>query len=98
MEVGLPSDVASATTQTLSNAISDHLQLVEERNDLLVGIALVDDLLAGLALFGGGDVGDLLGDGEVADALEVAHLELLDGLALGRHDPLEGRVAGLDDA
>src|SRR4051812_14696678 len=55
----LPSS-ASAKTQTLPNAISDHLQVLEVRNDLLEPFAVVFDDLTGLALLGLVDGDDLL--------------------------------------
>ena len=64
-------------------------------------LAVVFDDLAGLA--GGGvlDGDDLLAGAGPADLAgvdaEVGDLQLVDRLRLGRHDPLEGRVAGLDD-
>src|SRR3954447_17272303 len=90
----------SAWIQILS--ISDDLQLLEERNDLLVAGAVVFDDLAGLTLLGRRDGDDLLArageaDGAGVDA-EVGDLDLVDRLGLRRHDPLERRVAGLDDA
>src|SRR5687768_15603944 len=96
---GLPS-AASATTQILFSAMSvvllDDLELLEELDDALVSIALVDDDLAGLALFGRGHVGDLLAGAGLPDLAgveaEVGDLQLLDRLALGGHDPLEARV------
>ena len=64
--------------------------------------ALVVDDLAGLTggCLGGGD--DLLAgagptDGGRIDP-ECGEVEFVDRLVLGRHDPLERRVAGLDDA
>src|SRR5581483_9971966 len=109
MEVGLPGVSTSAKTQTLLSAMvclsplaSDDLELLEEGDDALVGVALVLDLLAGLALLGLADLGDLLAGPAPADLPgvepEVGDLDLVDRLVLGRHDPLEGRVARLDDA
>src|SRR5579875_102865 len=80
---------------------SDQLELLEEGDDALGAVALVGDDLARLALLGGGHVDDLLaGTGEAHLAgiePEIGHRQLVDGLGLGRHDPLEGGVAGLDD-
>src|SRR5262249_24329106 len=106
--VGLsPSD--SAKTQILETAtalsycsirISDDLQLLEELDDALIRLAVVLDLLAGLALVRGADVHDLLPRTGPADLPrvepEVGHGHLVDGLVLRRHDPLERRVAGFD--
>src|SRR5687767_11038261 len=66
---------------------SEHLQFFEERDDPLVRVPLVHHHFTGLPLLGGGHVDHLLAHGDL-DA-EVAHLQLLDRLALGRHDPLE---------
>src|SRR3954463_3350804 len=75
---GLPSK-ASARTQILLTGIgSDHLQLLEELDDALVGVALVFDDLARLALFGGLDRGDLLA-GSGPSHLPGVEAELGDG-------------------
>src|SRR5438477_11862528 len=75
---------------------SNDLQLLEELDDALVGVALVLDDLARLALLGGGDLDDLLPGADPPDLVgsqpEVADRELVDRLVLGRHDPLERRV------
>ena len=71
-------------------------------DDLVEGLAVVLDDLAGLA---GGrvlDGDDLLAGAGRADLggveAEVGDRQLVDRLGLGRHDPLEGGVAGLDHA
>src|SRR5579872_4393973 len=98
---GLPS-ATSASTQMVDSAMSDHLQLLEERHDLGEGLALVLDDLARGAGLGLLDRGDLLARPALADAAgvdaEVGDLEGVDRLVLGGHDPLERRVAGLDHA
>src|SRR5947209_886403 len=81
---------------------SNDFELFEELDDALVGVALVLDDLPRLALLGRRDVDDFLAgatppDGVVGNA-EVGHLDLVDRLVLGRHDPLEGGVSGLDHA
>src|SRR5919201_4673054 len=98
-EVALPSS-PSAYTHTFGSVIRrllDDLELLEEGDDALVGVALVLDLLARLTLRGRLDRGDLLAGALPPDVVlrqaEVGHLRLVDGLVLGRHDPLEGGVA-----
>src|SRR5262249_46071273 len=104
--VGAPS-ADCAKTQMVSMAMfssvplrwcSDDLEALEEGDDLLVALAVVLDDLARLAGLGGGDVDDLLTGARPPDRLhaEVTGLHRVDGLVLGRHDPLEARVAGLD--
>ena len=58
--VGPPPSAVSASTHTLSIAISDHLQLLEEGHDALRAVAFVHHDLARAAGLGLGDVGDLL--------------------------------------
>src|SRR5437763_6917927 len=76
-----------------ANHVSDHLQLLEELDDALVGVAFVFDDLARLALFGGLHGGDLLAGSGPADLAgvdaEIGDSELLDRRVIGRHDPLE---------
>src|SRR5262249_53480544 len=101
------SALRSTTTQILSNAMSlaclsrlDDLQLLEEGHDLLVTIPLVDDDLTGLTSLGRLHRGDLLtGTGGTHDTrleAQIGHLDLVDRLAFGGHDALEGGVTGLD--
>src|SRR5438876_3594724 len=104
-EVALPSS-PSAYTHTFGRGICsgllDDLELLEEGDDPLVRVAFVLDLLARLAFGRGLDRLDLLAGALPADLVlgqpEVGGLGLVDGLVLGRHDPLEGRVPRLDDA
>src|SRR5437763_1666579 len=104
-EVALPSS-PSAYTHTFGRGICsgllDDLELLEEGDDPLVRVAFVLDLLARLAFGRGLDRRDLLASALPADLVlgqpEVGGLGLVDGLVLGRHDPLEGRVPRLHDA
>ena len=69
-------------------------------DDALERLAVVLDLLAGLALGRGADGHDLLAGTRPADLVgteaEVGDGHLVDRLVLRRHDPLERGVAGLD--
>jgi hypothetical protein len=80
----------------------EHLLGLEELDDLEVRLAVVLDDLARLALLGGGHRDDLLASTGLPDLVgreaEVGDADGVDGLRLGRHDPLEGGVAGLHDA
>src|SRR3954447_14216118 len=90
---------ASAKTQIFESVMMgllDDLEIVEIGHDLLEAGAVVLDDLAGLARRSGSDAGDLLAgtgpaDGGGVDA-EIGDGDLVDRLALGRHDPLERRV------
>src|SRR6185437_8271172 len=68
--VGAPS-ACSASTQILSIAISDHLQLLEEGHDALCAVALVHHDLSGPTRLGRGDVGDLLAGAGRTDGRRV---------------------------
>src|SRR5262245_50843071 len=103
-EVALPSS-PSAYTHTFGSVMRrllDDLELLEEGDDPLVRVPFVFDLLARLTLRGRLDRRDLLVRALPADFVlgqpEVGDLGVVDGLVLGRHDALEGRVARLDDA
>src|SRR5437773_865302 len=89
----------SAPTSS-ADRVSDDFELLEELHDALERLAVVLDLLAGLALGRGADRHDLLTGARPADLVgaqaEVARGHLVDRLVLRRHDPLERGVAGLD--
>src|SRR5207248_11432754 len=76
-------------------------QLLEEGDDLLVGIAFVLDDLTRFASGNRRDFNDLLAGAGPADVIaakpEVGGSDLVDRLALGGHDALERRVTRLDD-
>ena len=78
----------------------ENLEIVEEGDDALVGVALVLDDFAGLTSGGVGDRNDFLTGAGPTDRTGVdaktTEVELVDRLGLGRHDALERRVAGLD--
>src|SRR5690242_4161941 len=92
---------ASVVKRTQWLGSSDELQALEETDDLLGAGAVVLELLAGLARRCLLDVRDLLPRTRPTDVRgvesEVARGDLVDRLALRRHDPLERRVARLDD-
>ena len=88
-----PDSPASASTHTLSTAISDHLQLLEEGDDALGAVPLVHHDLAGGAGLGLGDVGDLLARAGRADlegsSPRSATVRLSTGLDLAAMIPLK---------
>src|SRR5262245_29897362 len=100
-----PSDSSSRSFSSRASRpgrqASEDLELVEQVDDALERLAVVLDLLTGLALRRGRDRGDLLTGARPADRTrvepEVARGDGVDGLVLRRHDPLERRVARLDD-
>src|SRR3954452_17033619 len=94
------SPIARSSVIRVRPAVSDDLERFEERDDALVRLAVVLDLLPRLARRGRRDLGDLLAGAGPADAVggeaQVGRGHLVDLLVLRRHDPLERGVAGLD--
>src|SRR3954466_10237286 len=90
----------AASPVNFGSGVSDDLELLEVLHDALVRLAVVLDLLAGLALGRRTDVHDLLAGAGPADLTgvetEVGRGHLVDRLVLRRHDPLERGVPGLD--
>src|SRR5215207_2011050 len=99
--VGAPSDPCANTQMLVAivDLLLDDLQLVEELDDLHVALAVVFDDLAGLPLGRRRDVDDLLAGAGPPDRrhAEVSGRHRVDRLGLGGHDPLEARIARLDD-
>src|SRR5579871_1278375 len=103
--VEIPAVVGSQRTHrvrtVIPSSLSDGLVGLEERDDAPGAVALVLHDLALAARLCGHDVDDLLaraGGAHLAVEAEVRDRHGVDGLRLGRHDPLERRVPRLDDA
>src|SRR5436309_7468024 len=97
----MPPRKPTSLIQPCVQRLLENLELFEELDDALVGVTLVLDDLACLALLGGRHVGDLLTGAAPADRVcghtQVCDLDLVDRLILVRHYPLEGGIASLDD-